>query len=218
MRIFGKLIYRNWLLYWQNVKYRYLCLSLFYFSMLLIQRFNGQTFSQVFYGVIQLDNNFSLPIIWLGLSFVPIMIIGNAVTELVIQQYIYVAKIKLWHYLASIGIVLVISNLGLVIGTYIIFWHKLGNLNFFIIYWIMNILIACLYGLISVIVTPIITLMGAMAVYILGIAINTFPLISQLMASRIDYHFTWTETATLSGLLILSGFISNHIKKMDFMV
>lgn len=218
MTVTISLLHRNILLYWSNVKYRYVSLLTVYLIIIGIKGFNHLSFTDIFMGLNQIKGRYDLPFIWLILSFIPIMITGNAFYELVRKQYIFASKISLTKYLWSLASVSLILYLVFPITTYLVLLGNIGNFPFFLLYFTLSYLVALLYGFTSIFIDPIITQLIFFAIFIMTTMFNNFPITSQLMAIRRDNILTSGNFITLFGIIILIFIANAKLKQIDFTV
>lgn len=210
------LVYRTLIFYWQNIKYRCGILIALYLIIIGSKRFTHQSFNNVFNGIQQSNGTFELPLVWLVLSFIPIMITGNVFFELVRKQYIFVNKVSVGKYLLSLMVVSLILNAVFPIINYVVFWGNIKDSRFFIMYFTINYLVTFLYGFISILVDAIITEVVFLSVFIMATAFNNFPIISQLMYVRQGEILNWQNTITSIIIIGIMIMIKLRLKKIDF--
>lgn len=210
------LVYRTLIFYWQNIKYRCGILIALYLIIIGSKRFTNQSFNNVFNGIQQSNGTFELPLVWLVLSFIPIMITGNVFFELVRKQYIFVNKVSVGKYLLSLMVVSLILNAVFPIINYVVFWGNIKDSRFFIMYFTINYLVTFLYGFISILVDAIITEVVFLSVFIMATAFNNFPIISQLMYVRQGKILNWQNTITSIIIIGIMIMIKLRLKKIDF--
>lgn len=210
------LVYRTLIFYWQNIKYRCGILIALYLIIIGSKRFAHQSFNNVFNGIQQSNGTFELPLVWLVLSFIPIMITGNVFFELVRKQYIFVNKVSVGKYLLSLMVVSLILNAVFPIINYVVFWGNIKDSRFFIMYFTINYLVTFLYGFISILVDTIITEVVFLSVFIMATAFNNFPIISQLMYVRQGKILNWQNTITSIIIIGIMIMIKLRLKKIDF--
>lgn len=210
------LVYRTLIFYWQNIKYRCGILIALYLIIIGSKRFTHQSFNNVFNGIQQSNGTFELPLVWLVLSFIPIMITGNVFFELVRKQYIFVNKVSVGKYLLSLMVVSLILNAVFPIINYVVFWGNIKDSRFFIMYFTINYLVTFLYGFISILVDAIITEVVFLSVFIMATAFNNFPIISQLMYVRQGKILNWQNTITSIIIIGIMIMIKLRLKKIDF--
>lgn len=170
----------------------------------------------MFNGIQQSNGTFELPLVWLVLSFIPIMITGNVFFELVRKQYIFVNKVSVGKYLLSLMVVSLILNAVFPIINYVVFWGNIKDSRFFIMYFTINYLVTFLYGFISILVDAIITEVVFLSVFIMATAFNNFPIISQLMYVRQGKILNWQNTITSIIIIGIMIMIKLRLKKIDF--
>ncbi|AZZ59924.1 hypothetical protein DSM07_00540 [Oenococcus sp. UCMA 16435] len=195
------LLYRNALLYWGKIKYRFYIISLIFGIVIFINRLRGNEFKTIFNGVHQVSGTFTFPSTWLFLVFAPLLIIGESISQLVKKNYLSVNTVSLKCYLLTLIELIIATELFLCLLA-IVLSGKSSACQFMISFFIYSSIVACTYALLEIFLTPAITQIFFLGIFVAAISINNFPIISHLMFCRSPYLIDLSDIAPL-GLLII---------------
>ena len=95
------LLNRNFHLFLENIKYRFIVGYSASAAILLINRFNGLTAKDVFAGAYQIPPSFSFPLEWYFFALAIFLMIGDNPRSL-LKAYLPVHRVMLKEYLATI--------------------------------------------------------------------------------------------------------------------
>jgi hypothetical protein len=215
MKKFRLLIIRNVILYWQMIYRRLTLIMIVSIFLLMIRRIQGISLVTTFMGVQQQNGTLDIPMIWLFLIMSPTLIIGDSIQKLVKRDYLLVSFIPLLTYLSSL-IVLILMMVGSIWLSWIIFAGGLPigfSLVLLITMGILNLAMA----VIQIFISPVITELLELFILVLTIAINHFPLLSQMMFLRYSNQaliVTLIELGIVAGGI---GWLSKQIYRLDFL-
>lgn len=216
MKLFGALLKRNSVLYWHSIYVRLFLLLGTTIVVLIVDHLRKLSFAVVFYGIVQQPGSFEIPIVWLFLILSPLLVVGDSINSLVKENYPLVSYVPLQIYLGTIFVVVIITTSFIWLTWFIILagWqYFLFSLNVLIIICVTTLI----YSLLQIFISPIITVFIFLGILVATIAINHFPIFSQLMYGRYGTE-VWLQTSiSLIILIVIILFLSKRIYKLDFL-
>jgi hypothetical protein len=195
------LLNRNFHLFLENIKYRFIVGYSASAAILLINRFNGLTAKDVFAGAYQIPPSFSFPLEWYFFALAIFLMIGDNPRSL-LKAYLPVHRVMLKEYLATIyGL-----NFFLV-GITVTTWYLLcpGSLLFYFESLLCLLALSALFASLQLFIDPVLVLMIFATLFALVITFNDFPFLSVLMALRWTSHQLDNLCGSLLTLIISFG-------------
>ena len=205
------LLNRNFHLFLENIKYRFIVGYSASAAILLINRFNGLTAKDVFAGAYQIPPSFSFPLEWYFFALAIFLMIGDNPRSL-LKAYLPVHRVMLKEYLATIyGL-----NFFLV-GITVTTWYLLcpGSLLFYFESLLCLLALSALFASLQLFIAPVLVLMIFATLFALVITFNDFPFLSVLMALRWTSHQLDNLCGSLLTLVISFG-MTHFLYYVDF--
>lgn len=205
------LLNRNFYLFLENIKYRFIVGYSASAAILLINRFNGLTAKDVFAGAYQIPPSFSFPLEWYFFALAIFLMIGDNPRSL-LKAYLPVHRVMLKEYLATIyGL-----NFFLV-GITVTTWYLLcpGSLLFYFESLLCLLALSALFTSLQLFIDPVLVLMIFATLFALVITFNDFPFLSVLMALRWTSHQLDNLCGSLLTLVISFG-MTHFLYYVDF--
>lgn len=205
------LLNRNFHLFLENIKYRFIVGYSASAAILLINRFNGLTAKDVFAGAYQIPPSFSFPLEWYFFALAIFLMIGDNPRSL-LKAYLPVHRVMLKEYLATIyGL-----NFFLV-GITVTTWYLLcpGSLLFYFESLLCLLALSALFASLQLFIDPVLVLMIFATLFALVITFNDFPFLSVLMALRWTSHQLDNLCGSLLTLVISFG-MTRFLYYVDF--
>lgn len=205
------LLNRNFHLFLENIKYRFIVGYSASAAILLINRFNGLTAKDVFAGAYQIPPSFSFPLEWYFFALAIFLMIGDNPRSL-LKAYLPVHRVMLKEYLATIyGL-----NFFLV-GITVTTWYLLcpGSLLFYFESLLCLLALSALFASLQLFIDPVLVLMIFATLFALVITFNDFPFLSVLMALRWTSHQLDNLCGSLLTLVISFG-MTHFLYYVDF--
>lgn len=205
------LLNRNFHLFLENIKYRFIVGYSASAAILLISRFNGLTAKDVFSGAYQIPPSFSFPLEWYFFALAIFLMIGDNPRSL-LKAYLPVHRVMLKEYLATIyGL-----NFFLV-GITVTTWYLLcpGSLLFYFESLLCLLALSALFASLQLFIDPVLVLMIFATLFALVITFNDFPFLSVLMALRWTSHQLDNLCGSLLTLVISFG-MTHFLYYVDF--
>lgn len=205
------LLNRNFHLFLENIKYRFIVGYSASAAILLINRFNGLTAKDVFAGAYQIPPSFSFPLEWYFFALAIFLMIGDNPRSL-LKAYLPVHRVMLKEYLATIyGL-----NFFLV-GITVTTWYLLcpGSLLFYFESLLCLLALSALFTSLQLFIDPVLVLMIFATLFALVITFNDFPFLSVLMALRWASHQLDNLCGSLLTLVISFG-MTHFLYYVDF--
>lgn len=205
------LLNRNFHLFLENIKYRFIVGYSASAAILLINRFNGLTAKDVFAGAYQIPPSFSFPLEWYFFALAIFLMIGDNPRSL-LKAYLPVHRVMLKKYLATIyGL-----NFFLV-GITVTTWYLLcpGSLLFYFESLLCLLALSALFASLQLFIDPVLVLMIFATLFALVITFNDFPFLSVLMALRWTSHQLDNLCGSLLTLIISFG-MTHFLYYVDF--
>ncbi|MDN6967360.1 hypothetical protein FCS83_02050 [Oenococcus sp. UCMA 17063] len=195
------LLYRNALLYWGKIKYRFYIISLIFGIVIFINRLRGNEFKTIFNGVHQVYGTFTFPITWLFLVFAPLLIIGESISQLVKKDYLSVNTVSLKCYLLTLIELIIATELFLCLLA-IVLSGKSSACQFMISFFIYSSIIACTDIIGKLLIDIAATNIPRKNICVIAGVKNISNRASHLMFCRSPYLIDLSDIAPL-GLLII---------------
>jgi len=195
------LLKRNRILYWEQIRLKFIIVTLVYVMLLLQGRYQQQ-FYGIFYGVVQAPNDFVMPIQWFFMILLPIIVVGDSFNQLVKIEYPLLNRVGLGMYVFSI-----FQIIAEMLFMFWLLWILIPGSNHY--YWFSLILFlnvnlgTFIFSLISLFLPPAIVYFIAILLTMMTIADNNLPILSQFMLSRFDSNLMVNLINTVILILIV---------------
>ncbi|KAA8324474.1 hypothetical protein FE407_07675 [Leuconostoc carnosum] len=198
---YNLLLKRNRMLYWEQIRIKFIIVTLVYVMLLLQARYQQQ-FYGVFYGVLQAPNDFVMPIQWFFIMLMPVAVIGDSFNQLVKIEYPLLNRVGLGTYILSI-----FQIMSEMLFLFWLLWILIPGNNqyylFSVILFLNSSLSIFIFSLISLFLSPVIAYFIAILLAMGTIANNKLPILSQFMLSRFDSNLMINLFNTIILILIM---------------
>ncbi|MGY3743182.1 hypothetical protein [Leuconostoc inhae] len=195
------LLKRNRILYWEQIRLKFVIVTLVYVMLLLQGRYQQQ-FYGIFYGVVQAPNDFVMPVQWFLMMLLPSIVVGDSFNQLVKIEYPLLNGVGLGMYVFSI-----FQIIAEMLFMFWLLWILIPGSNHY--YWFSLILFlnvnlgTFIFSLISLFLPPAIVYFIAILLTMMTIADNNLPILSQFMLSRFDSNLMVNLINTVILILIV---------------